>query len=132
MRSADRAEIAQFFDRQLGEGMTPPEIPGFEIDRALICLLNGRRGGVVEYHRQDRHLAHYVVPVSDDPVAAASGLDVREVAGELGALPHRHGGTGLVVATWWDGVHQHALVGNLTSAELRELAEQVAHGSSRL
>ncbi len=121
LKSADRAEIAAFFARELAVSMPPPEIPGFQIRRAVICMLGGRRGGVVEYSSPSNQVSYYLVPIGDGELAAPSTLDVRLLEGRLGLPASLATEWGLSVATWRDGLHQHAVVGNLDPEELRKL-----------
>lgn len=122
LESSDPQQIAAFFARELGEAMSPPRLPDFELRRALICMLNGHRGGVVEYRSAGLHLSHYLVPLAENPLSQPADLDVRNF--EDGMLPPAAlaNEQGLAVATWWDGRHQHALVGNLPAEKLRRLA----------
>jgi hypothetical protein len=125
LKTADRAEIAAFFARELGVAMPPPEIPGFELKRASICLMNGRRGGVVEYRSPFHQLSYYVIPGES---TAEADRKLVAVAGKRAAIPAAPAiaeESGLGVATWWDGRHQHALVGDVSSRELLRLAIRV-------
>ena len=119
-------EISAFFARELGVAMRPPEIPGFEVERALICLLNGRRGGVIEYKGEDQHLSFYMVPDGGSPITEPVDMEIGQVTGDANVSVAPSGATALSVATWQDGVHQHALIGNVDAEELRDLAERYA------
>lgn len=121
LNSTDRTEIGAFFARELGVAMPPPEIPEFEIRRAVICMMNGRRGGVVEYRSVGHHLSYYLLPIGEGELTAPTGLDVRFVEGDLGLPASLATERGLSVATWRDGEHQHAVVGSLEPEELRGL-----------
>lgn len=122
LESADRLQIAAFFARELGLAITPPEVPQFSVQRATICLMNGKRGGVVEYTNRNQHVTYYLVPFSEDQQSQPVPLDVQIVEEGTADPPSVASERGLGVATWWDGEHQHALVGNLTVEELRRLA----------
>jgi anti-sigma factor RsiW len=131
LRTTDRQQIASFFARELGVSMPPPNVPEFRVQRATICLMNGRRGGVVEYESQGRQLTYYLIPLQREGAVKPSGVDARVIEGgssEPGLTSER----GLGVATWWDGEHQHALVGNLPAQELKRLAPLFACPGSRL
>jgi anti-sigma factor RsiW len=131
LRTTDRLEIASFFARELGMSMPPPEIPEFQVQRATICLMNGRRGGVVEYRGRGKQLTYYVVPHASDgegEQAAVAAVAGRPTQADPALAEER----GLGVATWWDGHHQHALVGELPAQELRRLAPLFACPISRL
>jgi anti-sigma factor RsiW len=129
--TADRQQIASFFARELGVATPPPTVPEFELQRATICLMNGRRGGVVEYESRGRQLSYYIIPHAGKATVESSGVDASTIEGgssEPGLSSER----GLGVATWWDNGHQHALVGNLPAEELKRLAPLFACPSSRL
>ena len=124
LETDDPERIADFFAQELGMQMKPPEVPGFHIDRAFISVLGSERGGVVEYRFGDRHLSYYVIPVEPErrPGAAAHwNLNIQQVsdvqrdAYAMGTI------RGLAVATWRDVEHEHALVGNFRTDELRSL-----------
>ncbi len=112
LRGGDRQAIASFFARELGVSVSPPEVPEFILRRATICLMNGHRGGVVEYESRGRHFSYYLIPLSPAEARARDLEDTPTLAEERG----------LSVATWRDGSHQHALVGNLSAQELGRLA----------
>lgn len=123
LASTDGEEIASFFARELGISVTPPEIPEFKVKRASICLMNGRRGGVVEYGTDGRHISYYLVPLGEDQaMRPLFGLDIRQVSGGTAAPAALANERGLGVATWWDRDHQYALVGNLSVEELKRIA----------
>ena len=132
LRSTDRQEIGSFFARELGVSMPPPHVPEFRLHRATICLMNGRRGGVVEYRSRDREFSYYVIPLDRSAEENPGGIDVKLVDRGTGWPPSLGQERGLGVATWRDGAHQHALVGNLPAAELERLAPLFAARSSRL
>lgn len=120
LQSADRREIGVFFARELGIQMEPPDVPPFEVRRALICMLNGRRGGVVEYHLDGRQISYYTVPVGERPAWVGEGLDLDLVEAPLPGSGRFDASSGVAVATWRDAEHYHALVGNLSTAELEQ------------
>ncbi|UCC83190.1 MAG: hypothetical protein JSW46_19925 [Gemmatimonadota bacterium] len=131
LRTADRQEIASFFARELGVATPPPSVPEFKVHRATICLMSGRRGGVVEYESRGRQLSYYLIPLEGEATVESSGVDastIEQASSEPGLSRER----GLGVATWWDNGHQHALVGNLPAEELKRLAPLFACPSSRL
>ena len=111
--------------------MPPPSVPEFRVQRATICLMNGRRGGVVEYESRGRQLSYYLIPHDGEVTVEPSRIDaslIEQGSSEPGLSSQR----GLGVATWLDGEHQHALVGNLPADELKRLAPLFACPSSRL
>lgn len=129
LRTADPEAIASFFTRELGVSMPPPRVPQFEVQRAVICLMNGKRGGVVEYRAGGRHLAYYLIPHPSSGSDAATEATASSATRFDPALAEERG---LGVATWWDGEHQHALVGNLPPEELKRLAPLFLCPTSRL
>lgn len=114
LRGGDRPAIAAFFARELGVSVSPPDVPEFILRRATICLMNGHRGGVVEYESRGRHFSYYLIPLS--------GAEAERARRQAPIAPALAEERGLSVATWWDGQHQHALVGNLSAKELSRLA----------
>lgn len=123
MVTGDRDEVAVFFARELGIAAAPPSVPGYEVRKAMICLMNGRRGGVVEYEGAAGRVAFYIIPVRrDDGAQNLRGLDARLVAERLDIRPEMGPADGLGVATWHDPDHQHALVGGLPPQRLKEMA----------
>jgi len=131
LNSSDRTEIASFFARELGVAMPPPEVPEFEIQRATICLMNGRRGGVVEYVGAGKQLTYYLLPSVDDSQAEPRSFASLQENGATSATPALAEEHGLGVATWWDDEHQHALVGSLPERELKRLAPLFACPAAR-
>lgn len=131
LRTADRQEVASFFARELGVAMPPPNVPEFEVNRATICLLNGRRGGVVEYENGGQHLSYYLIPGEGQTTDRPSLVDASELE-QASSEPGLSSERGLGVATWWDAGHQHALVGNLSAEELKLLAPLFVCPSSGL
>ncbi len=124
LRGGDRQAIASFFARELGVSVAPPEVPEFVLRRATICLMNGHRGGVVEYESRGRHFSYYLIPLGPEDAARARG-DVPDT-------PAFAEERGLSVATWRDGRHQHALVGNLSAQELGRITSLFAVRTSSL
>ncbi len=124
LRGGDRQAIASFFARELGVSMSPPEVPEFILRRAMICLMNGHRGAVVEYESRGRHFSYYLIPLSAEQVARA-----RHDSPDTPTLAEERG---LSIATWRDGRHQHALVGNLSAQELGRLTPLFAVRTSSL
>jgi anti-sigma factor RsiW len=111
--SSDPAEIQRFLARELGMKLGPIRAVGLELERAEICLLEGRRGAMIVYKKDGVTVSHYLVPRDDarprDPrVSDSKGED------EGGALP---------VVTWSTPALEQALVGALDSRQLLALAE---------
>ncbi|NIR45976.1 MAG: hypothetical protein GWN99_16240 [Gemmatimonadetes bacterium] len=131
--SGDPQEVSAFFARELGVALPPPVVPGYELQRATICLMNGRRGGVVEYAAGDRSFSYYLVPQDRPVTRRGNRVDVRMVDDSVTDPPFALGrARGLGVATWWDEEHRHALVGDLPVAELERLAPLFIDATLRL
>lgn len=121
-RLAERREIAALFARELSLTMPAPEIADFELQRAAICSVNSRRGGVVEYRSHNQRLTYYVIPGAPlSPGGRVSAGAPRERT-SIPPVPAISEERGLAVATWWDARHQHALVGNVSAHDLQRLA----------
>jgi hypothetical protein len=131
LNSSDRTEIASFFARELGVAMPPPEVPELEIQRATICLMNGRRGGVVEYAGAGKQLTYYLLPSEESTQAEPRSFASRQEDSATSTAPALAEERGLGVATWWDDEHQHALVGSLPERELKRLAPLFACPAAR-
>jgi hypothetical protein len=132
LRTNDHEQIATFFARELGVAMPPPEVPEFEVRRATICMMNGRRGGVVEYEGGGRQLTYYLIPKVDDGDGSPANLGVRSREYPQSTAPALAHERGVGVATWWDGEHRHALVGRLPTQQLKRLAPLFTCPTSRL
>lgn len=101
--------------------MLAPEIPDFELQRAAICSVNGRRGGFVECRSHNQRLTCYVIPGAPlSPGGRVSAGTPRERT-PIPPVPEISEEHGLAVATW-DARHQHALVGNVSAHDLQRLA----------
>lgn len=121
LESSDPQQIAGFFTRELGVSMPPPEVPGYQLQRATICLMNGLRGAVVEYGADGKRFSYYIIPHRTETFASSRAEDSRLVDRRVSwpAVVGRE--RGLDVATWWDGEHQHAVVGDLPEGELEHI-----------
>ncbi|NIR44788.1 MAG: hypothetical protein GWN99_10830, partial [Gemmatimonadetes bacterium] len=83
------------------------------------------------YESEGRRLSYYIIPVAEEAAIRPNGVDARTMEGGLDAAGLASA-RGLGVAIWWDGEHQHALVGNLPAPELKRLAPLFACPVSRL
>lgn len=123
MVTSNRNDVAAFFARELGIAAAPPDVPGYEMRKAIICLMNGRRGGVVEYEGDGGRVSFYIIPLqADDGTQHLHRLDARLVSEPMEVRPGMAAERGLGVATWYDREHQHALVGGLPPQRLKEMA----------
>jgi hypothetical protein len=108
--SGDSASVSRWLAARLPFAMEVPALPGLKIRGARLCLMDGRRGGVVEYSSEGRPVSYFVVP-DEDPAERLSTGDLRSA---LRAGYH--------VVTWREPGLVHALVGDLPEATLVGLA----------
>lgn len=108
--TVDSATVTAFFLRELGRGLAPVPVPAASVTRAMVCLLDGRRGAMVEYDLGGTRMAHYRVP---RPVSGREEAREPEVSVEMG----------LAVVRWTESEYEHALVGPIEPAQLRQLAQ---------
>lgn len=106
LESSDAEEIARFLRRELGLHSNLLSLAGLVPTRVEICLLEGRRGAMVVYRLDGRRVTHYLVP------KAAEERPPR-IAREHGSL---------TVVTWSTDALEEALVGEMPSNELLDLA----------
>lgn len=107
----DRAAISAFFMRELGVQVAPVTLDEAELNRAMICLIKGKRAAMVEYEFAGRIVAHYRVPAGQ--TVGATPTEVR-TASEAGVQ----------VVRWSDDRFEHALVSELPAVELENLARR--------
>ncbi|MEQ9400348.1 MAG: hypothetical protein RJQ04_14395 [Longimicrobiales bacterium] len=111
LESSDPAEVRRFITRELGVMLEPMVLPGLELERAEICLLDGHRGVVIVYSDGTASVSHYVVPM-DGLKARAPRLDDGDA--QMGAR--------MPVVTWASESLDQALVGDLDAESLLWLA----------
>jgi len=112
--TSDPDEVGRFLTRELGMQLGPIFAEGLELERAEICLLEGRRGAMIVYKVDGAAVAHYIVP--------REGTEPREPA-----VTGREGPGAMPVVTWSSTAVEQALVGELSSEMLLSIAR---HGSS--
>ncbi len=109
----DPAQVTRFLERELGFRIRPIQLAGLSLERAEICLLEGRRGAMIVYKKGDLEISHYVVP--------REGSTSRLPA----ISPHRPGTAPVMpVVTWASPSVEQALVGEIDSDELLEIARR--------
>ena len=111
--TSDPDEVGRFLTRELGRPIALITVEGLEVTGAEICLLDGRRGAMIQYREADRQISHYVVP--------RSGTEEREsalLASSSQGLPVG----ALTVITWATHEIEQALVGDAPPDRLLELA----------
>ena len=111
--SSDIAEVSRFLTRELGRPIRPLEIAGLRLIGAEICLIEGRRGAMIQYLENGREISHYLIPREGtrprgpEPAPAWSSSD---------------GAGGLALITWAVHEIEQALVGEASQEHLMELA----------
>ncbi len=115
IETSDPGEVKRFLTRELGVPLAPLRHAGLELERAEICLLEGRRGAMIVYKREGEIISHYVVP-------RAGGDDRAPALGE--SLQAGDGGPSVI--TWASASLEQALVSDVPSRELMELARTAA------
>jgi anti-sigma factor RsiW len=109
--SADTAVVAEWLRGSLPFPVAVPAMPGLTLRGARLCLIDGRRGAVVEYRAATGEpVSYYVVP-------APEGKSM-PVAGDV----QRASRAGYHVVGWTEPGLLHALVANLPESRLVELA----------
>jgi hypothetical protein len=111
--TSDPDEVRRFLVRELGIEVGPLRASGLELRRVEICLLEGRRGAMIVYAKGGASVSHYVVPRQDSrPRKPTLSKPTDPVLS--GTLP---------VVTWSTDALEQALVGDLGSSELMQIAE---------
>jgi hypothetical protein len=110
--SDDSALVSQWLAARLPFAMDVPKLPGLRIRGARLCIMDGRRGGVVEYSDQGRSISYFVLP-DLEPVERPPAP-----SGDLQSAVR----AGYRVVTWREPGLVHALVGDLPEATLVSLA----------
>jgi hypothetical protein len=108
--SGDSAAVSRWLAARLPFAMEIPQLPGLRIRGARLCLMDGRRGGVVEYWSEGRPVSYFVVP-DEGPAEPYPSGDLRSAIR-----------AGYHVVTWREPGLVHALVGDLPEATLVGLA----------
>jgi anti-sigma factor RsiW len=109
--SGDRAEITRWLAGQVHFAVYVPVLPGAKLRGARLCVLDGRRGAVVEYDVDGVRVSYFVVPYGME----RAGDGTRE----------RFDGTkraGYHVVAWREPGLLHAMVGNLPESRLATFA----------
>jgi hypothetical protein len=105
----DERAVSAFFMRELGVSVTPVSLPDSPVNRAMICLIDGKRAAMVEYAMEGYTLAHYRVP---QPEGRIPGGGAPSIAGENGVCVYR----------WADARFEHALVSDMPEDRLIAVA----------
>lgn len=114
IESGDPAEVSRFLRRELGVPLEPLGLEGFSIEKAEICLLEGRRGAMVVYRGDEGTISHYLIP-RESGTPRAPALSSR-IGSTLEGMPS--------VVTWSDGRIEEALVADLGPEALVTVARE--------
>ncbi len=117
IETSDPAEVVRFLQRELGLRIEPLRSAGLDLQRAEICLLEGRRGAMIVYKQNGTEVAHYLIPRED------AEARVPALSGRTQLDP-----SDMPVVTWATPRVEQALVGELDSERLLQIAGQ---GSSQ-
>lgn len=110
----DPAEVTRFLQRELGLRVQPLQFAGLDLERAEICLLEGRRGAMIVYKKDGAVVSHYLVPRED----------AQERPPALSQSSSGDAALDMPVVTWASARVEQALVGEVDSALLMALAEE--------
>ena len=102
-------QVAAFYTEQFGDRMNPARLLDAKVTRVAVCVVEGRRGAMVEYDLDGERLVYYQIPLDGDRTAS----DLR--TGTEGNLN---------VARWGDDLSEHVLVSALPLENLEEYAQQ--------
>ena len=115
--SSDAAEVSRFLTRELGRSIRPLQVAGLRLTGAEICLIEGRRGAMIQYVEDGREISHYLIPREGtqprDPEPAVAWSS----SGSAG---------GPALITWATAEIEQALVGEVPEAHLVELARNAS------
>jgi hypothetical protein len=115
IETSDPTAVRRFLERELGLTFDPIRLAGLALERAEICLRDGRRGAMIVYEADGVPVSHYIVPRHD---VGARAPDLS---------PRREGSTAeMPVVTWATSDAEQALVGGLSPEQLLEIAEHAA------
>jgi anti-sigma factor RsiW len=118
--SSDPAEIGQWLARQVHFAMHVPVLPGARLRGARICIMDGRRGAVVEYEVDQMPVSYFVVP---NELTHANDADVSGFDRAVRA--------GYRIVSWQEPGLLHAMVGDLPESRLASLAEACVEQAQR-
>ena len=114
IETSDPAEVRRFLQRELGMQLQPLAFAGLALERAEICLLEGRRGAMIVYKKDGAEISHYLIP--------RDGTGPRTPS--VSAYSSGTAGGEMPVVTWSTPRVEQALVGELTSEQLLDMARR--------
>lgn len=112
IETTDPGEVTRFLERELGIRVEPIDLPGLDVARAEICLLEGRRGAMIVYKQADGDVLHYVLPQPQD------GSRDPALSTRSGTAPD------MPVVTWATTSSEQALVGGDDADRLLRIAAE--------
>lgn len=119
MASTDPAEIKSWLAAQVHFAIQVPVLPGASLRGARISILDGRRAAVVEYDVAATPLSYFIVPNgSTSSVSRAMRFDHAARAGYR-------------LVSWREPGLLHAMIGNLTEAQLMTFAKACVEQAGR-
>jgi len=114
--SSDAAEVTRFLTRELGRPIRPLQVAGLLLTSAEICLIEGRRGAMIQYVEDGKEISHYLIPKEGtrrrDPERATTWSSAST------------GGPALI--TWATPEIEQAIVGEVPEEHLMELARSAS------
>ena len=114
--SSDAAEISRFLTRELGRPIWPLQVAGLRLTGAEICLIEGRRGAMIQYVEDGQVISHYLIP--------------REGTQRRDPEPSSKFGSGSMVGptliTWATPEVEQALLGEVAEDHLMDLARNAS------
>jgi len=111
--SSDAAEISRFLTRELGRSIRPLQVPGLRLTGAEICLIEGRRGAMIQYVEDGRQISHYLIPKEGTRQRDPEPAPMWNSGGSQG---------GPALITWATPDIEQALVGEVSEDHLIALA----------
>ena len=118
--SSDAAEISRFLTRELGRPIRPLVVAGLRVTSAEICLIEGRRGAMIQYVEEGQTISHYLIP--------REGTQRRdpEPSATFGSGSGSGGMVGPTLITWATPEVEQALLGEVAEDHLMELARNAS------
>ncbi len=115
--SSDAVEVSRFLTRELGRPISPLQLAGLRLTSAEICLIEGRRGAMIQYVEDGREILHYLIPREGargrDPEPASAWSSDTNI-----------GGPALI--TWATPEIEQALVGEVPADHLMDLVRNAS------
>ncbi|MFN2432731.1 MAG: hypothetical protein ABR599_07940, partial [Gemmatimonadota bacterium] len=112
LASADWVEVARWISRHVHFAMHVPVLPGARLLGARLCVVDGRRGAVVEYAVDGVVVSYFVIPDGAPPAEEVVPVGF-----------HRTTLAGYEVVSWREPGLLHAMIGDLPEPHLARLAK---------